>query len=56
MIVSLRDDFEMISIDFSLFLFYFIPKGFLNCQFSIFNCQLFIPEGDTITPHFFMDL
>ena len=25
------------------FLFYFIPKGFLHCQFSIVNCQLINP-------------
>ncbi len=25
------------------FLFYFIPKGFLHCQFSIVNCQLNYP-------------
>ena len=38
------------------FLFYFIPKGFLHCQFSIVNCQLINPfikdipsEGKALT-------
>ena len=49
MVVSLRDDFEMISIvDCIVFapIFYIIPKGFLNCQFSIVNCQLKMPGGE----------
>ena len=40
MIVSLRDDLNNEEQNSDANLFNFIPKGFLNCQLSIVNCQL----------------